>query len=115
MQLHFLSAAAQIVPESRSGEAPLFRLRSFSTKRLPALAGPIAGGAIALAAACALNAPAGLAADLVSGPALMPATPAAGAADANRDLGELIKSAPELVVAGERLNAGLLRRFYARH
>jgi murein L,D-transpeptidase YcbB/YkuD len=34
---------------------------------------------------------------------------------ANTELGELIQSAPELVVAGERLNVGLLRRFYARH
>ncbi|MBV9584620.1 MAG: hypothetical protein JO213_07010, partial [Alphaproteobacteria bacterium] len=37
------------------------------------------------------------------------------AAYANRDLGEVLNSAPALVVAGERLNAGLLRRFYARH
>ena len=34
---------------------------------------------------------------------------------ATPNFGELIESAPELVVAGERLNAGLLRRFYARH
>jgi murein L,D-transpeptidase YcbB/YkuD len=37
------------------------------------------------------------------------------AAYANTELGELIDSAPEFVVAGERLNVGLLRRFYARH
>src|SRR5438552_9583676 len=96
------------------GEAPLFPSRSFS-KGLRALVGPIAGGAIALAAACALNASAGLAADQESGPAFMPGPPAPGAVYASRDLGELINSAPELVVAGERLNAGLLRRFYARH
>ncbi|HEU0216968.1 MAG TPA: L,D-transpeptidase family protein [Stellaceae bacterium] len=34
---------------------------------------------------------------------------------ANADLGTLLNSGPELVVAGERLNVGLLRRFYARH
>jgi len=37
------------------------------------------------------------------------------AVSANRDLGGLRNSAPEVIVAGERLNAGLLRRFYARH
>jgi len=97
------------------GEAPLFPSRIFSTKGLLALVGPIAGGAIALAAACALNASAGLAADQESGPTVMPAPPAPVAAYADWDLGQLIDSAPELVVAGERLNAGLLRRFYARH
>jgi murein L,D-transpeptidase YcbB/YkuD len=45
----------------------------------------------------------------------MPASPSSSALDANRDLGQLLNSALELVVAGERLNAGLLRRFYARH
>jgi L,D-transpeptidase YcbB len=34
---------------------------------------------------------------------------------ANTRLGELIENAPKSVVAGERLNAELLRRFYARH
>jgi murein L,D-transpeptidase YcbB/YkuD len=34
---------------------------------------------------------------------------------ANTKLGELIESAPKSVVAGERLNVELLRRFYARH
>ena len=37
------------------------------------------------------------------------------AASANTEIGKLIGDAPELTVAGERLNAGLLRRFYARH
>lgn len=94
------------------GEAPLFAPTSFS-KGLRAFVGPIAGGAIALAAAYPLNASAALAAD--SGLPAIPAQPATVAADANRDLGNLLKGAPELVVAGERLNAGLLRRFYARH
>ncbi len=37
------------------------------------------------------------------------------AAYANTDLGTLLGSGLELVVGGERLNVGLLRRFYARH
>jgi L,D-transpeptidase YcbB len=59
----------------------------------------IAGGIIALAAAFAL--------------AACGADPDPAAA--NTELGELIDGAPELVVAGERLNVGLLRRFYAGH
>ncbi len=59
----------------------------------------IAGGMIALAAAFAL--------------AACGADP--DPAGANTELGNLIDDAPELVVAGERLNVGLLRRFYARH
>src|SRR5438045_8058590 len=61
--------------------------------------GRIAGRAIALAVASALAAPAVLAADQY----------------AKTELGDLIAGAPELVVAGERLNLELLRRFYARH
>ncbi len=34
---------------------------------------------------------------------------------ANTELGNLVKGTPELVIAGERLNVALLRRFYARH
>src|SRR6202035_5548893 len=41
--------------------------------------------------------------------------PAPVGVSANAELGDLIRSAPELVVAGERLNVGLLRRFYGRH
>ena len=37
------------------------------------------------------------------------------AAYAGTELSARINGAPELVVAGERLNVGLLRRFYARH
>jgi murein L,D-transpeptidase YcbB/YkuD len=37
------------------------------------------------------------------------------AAHAYTELGPLLNSAPGLVIAGERLNAGLLRSFYARH
>ncbi len=45
----------------------------------------------------------------------MPAPPAPKATDADTELGELLDSGPELVVAGKRLHVGLLRRFYARH
>jgi len=45
----------------------------------------------------------------------VPAPPVSMAASANTELGKLLDSAPELVVAGERLNVELLRRFYARH
>jgi murein L,D-transpeptidase YcbB/YkuD len=37
------------------------------------------------------------------------------AADATTELGKLLDSRPDLVVAGERLNVRLLRRFYSRH
>jgi L,D-transpeptidase YcbB len=90
-------------------------VKAFVQPRYGALVGSIARGAIALAVASALNATGGLAADGETGQAFMPVPPAPVAAYANRDLGQLINSAPELVVAGERLNAGLLRRFYARH
>lgn len=87
---------------------------------LVARVGPIAGGAITLAAACVLAAPAVFAAGPQPGaiyapaPAFPPAPVAPMGAYANVDPGQLLGSA-ELVVAGERLNVGLLRRFYARH
>ena len=75
--------------------------------------GPIVGGAIALAAACAIAAPAVLAAEQEPAAALVPVSPSPSAAYAS--LEQLLNTAPELVVAGERLNIGLLRRFYERH
>ncbi|MGA8755176.1 MAG: L,D-transpeptidase family protein [Stellaceae bacterium] len=48
-------------------------------------------------------------------PVTASAPPPATQLDANTEIGSLIDSTPELVVAGERLNVGLLRRFYARH
>jgi murein L,D-transpeptidase YcbB/YkuD len=93
----------------------LFPSFSFSTRDLLARIGSITGGAIALAAACALAAPAVLAADQEAGAAIVPAPLAPVVAHAKTELRGLIESAPELVVAGERLNVGLLRRFYARH
>jgi len=77
----------------------LFLSYSSSIRDPVARLGRIAGGAIALAVASALAAPAVLAADQY----------------AKTELGDLIAGAPELVVAGERLNLELLRRFYARH
>jgi murein L,D-transpeptidase YcbB/YkuD len=96
------------------GEAILFPSCSFSTRGFLAL-GPIAGGAIALAAAYALATSPVLAADQEPRAAFMPAPPAPMAAYADTELGKLLDSGPELVVAGKRLNVGLLRRFYARH
>ena len=34
---------------------------------------------------------------------------------ADTEIGNLLDSGPDLVVAGERVNVGLLKRFYARH
>ena len=74
----------------------------------------IAGGAIALAAAWALAAPAVLAADAAPQTVFAPPPAASMAAYAGGGIGELLESSPELFVAGERLHVGLLRRFYAR-
>jgi len=63
---------------------------------------------------------------MLAAPAVLAASPepagtvflqpaAAPAPHANTELGSRIDSASGLVVAGERLNAGLLRRFYAAH
>ncbi len=61
---------------------------------------------IALAAACALAA-------CTADPE--PEAVAVPTPHADTELGTRIDGAPELVIAGERLNVGLLRRFYARH
>jgi murein L,D-transpeptidase YcbB/YkuD len=92
-----------LCPDHAFGEAILFSLSRFSTRRFSAFVGLLAGGAIALAA------PAVLAAGQERAPA-----PSA-AVSANTELGKLLDSGPQLAVAGERLNAALLRRFYARH
>lgn len=84
----------------------MFPSLGFATRRFPAFIGPLAGGTIALAAACTFAAPAALAQQGVFG---------APAAYANTELGQRLNGAPELAVAGERLNVALLRRFYARH
>ena len=86
----------------------MFSSCSFSVRGRLASVGLIAGGTIALAA-CAPAPPVVLAGGPQSeaGFALAP--------HANTELAKLIDSAPELVVAGERLHVGLLRRFYAGH
>jgi len=87
-----------------------------STIGLLARVGAIAVGVIALAAACASEAPTVPGADREPAAALVSApAPAPTAAYANTKLSELIERAPNSVVAGERLNVDLLRRFYARH
>jgi L,D-transpeptidase YcbB len=74
----------------------------------------IAGGIIALAAACALSACADDPdPEALAEPAPAVAEPAPQAA--NTELGDRIDGAPDLVIAGEQLNVGLLQRFYARH
>jgi L,D-transpeptidase YcbB len=86
----------------------LFSSCSLSIRGRLASVGLIAGGTIALAA-CAPAPPVVLAGG---------SAPEAGfalAPHANSELSKRIDSAPELVVAGERLNVGLLRRFYAGH
>jgi murein L,D-transpeptidase YcbB/YkuD len=93
----------------------LFPSRSFSTRGFLAFVGPLAGGAIALAAACALAPRIVLAAEQEPSGTFAPAPSVPMVAYANIELSELLDGRPELVVAGERLNVGLLRRFYARH
>jgi L,D-transpeptidase YcbB len=103
----FPPAAAESRRDHTAGKAilfrsRLFRSRSFPTKLFPMLVGPIAAGALALAAGCAPVPSAGPTAEQT-------------AAAANTELGRRIGSAPEFAVAGEPVNVGLLRRFYARH
>ena len=93
----------------------MFPSYSFSTRGPLTSVGPIAGGMIALAAACVLAASAALAAGPEPGKVFVLAPPAPTLLHANTELGKLIDSAPGLVVAGQRLNVGLLRRFYAGH
>jgi murein L,D-transpeptidase YcbB/YkuD len=93
----------------------LFPSCSFSTRVRRTFVGPIAGGTIALAVACALAASAALAAWPEPGTAVVRAPPAPPSPHVDTELGNRIGNAAGLVVAGERLNAGLLRRFYAAH
>jgi murein L,D-transpeptidase YcbB/YkuD len=75
----------------------------------------VADSMIALAVACML---AGCAVDQgpdAVGPTFEPGAASVLALHANTELSRRIDGAPGLVVAGERLNVGLLQRFYARH
>src|SRR5439155_25185341 len=94
-------------------EATLYPSCSFSTRGHLRSVGPIAGGTIALAIALAASAV--LAAPLEPVAVSVLAPPAPTPPHGNIDLRNRIDSAPGLVVAGERLNAALLRRFYAAH
>lgn len=85
----------------------LFSLHRLPTRGFSTVAGRLAGGAIAFAAACALAAPAVLAAEPMR-------APAAPAPSANTELARLLDNG-QFAVAGEQLNVDLLRRFYARH
>jgi murein L,D-transpeptidase YcbB/YkuD len=71
-------------------------------------------GTIALAA-CAPTEPTIGGPDREPAAALLSAPPAPKAAYAGTKLGQLLDSAPNSIVGGERLNVELLRRFYARH
>ena len=99
----------------------MFPSCSFLTRNLVARFGPLAVGAMALVTACApAEPPVILAADEQPAVALVSAPSAAlvkseRATSADTRLGELIGNTPGSVVAGERLNVELLRRFYARH
>ena len=73
---------------------------------------PLAGIAVALAAAACADEPGSLAADPPA-TALVAAPTSPAAASAHTELRALIDGAP--FVAGEKLNVDLLRRFYARH
>src|SRR5258708_29697706 len=114
-------ATAQSLRIARSGEAILFPSCSFLTRGLVARIGPVAVGAIALVTACAPAPPPVPATGqeppavaLVSAPSAAMVT-SAMVTSADTRLGELIENTPGSVVAGERLNIELLRRFYARH
>ena len=103
----------------------MFTSRNFATGRLFSC-GWFASGAIAVVAACAF-APVALAAMPDSGaavlvPATLPSDEPSAAAPAiaptprpTTELGSRIETAPGLAIAGEKLNLGLLRRFYTAH
>ena len=105
--------------QSRScaaGEGRLFPSFRLSTKRLLARLRPIAGVAIALAAAaCASDEPTVVASDQGPATALVSASSNPTGASANTELRQLIENGPKSFVAGEQLNVDLLKRFYARH
>ena len=92
----------------------MFTSCSFPTSGRPAFVGRIASGTIALAAACALAASPVLAAEPEPGAVVVAAPYALATPPSAAELRRLIESAPGLV-AGQRLNVGLLRRFYAAH
>lgn len=87
----------------------------FHQRGLLARVGPIAVAAIAFVTACSPAEPKVLAANREPALALASAPPRPTVAHGDTKLGELIENAPKSVIAGERLNVELLRRFYGRH
>lgn len=101
----------------------MFTSSSVATRRRSP-GGWLAGCGIAIAATCALAAPAAFAAERVNAvlvPAALtpeeaaPGAPAVAVPRPTTELGSRIENAPGLAIAGEKLNLGLLRRFYAAH
>mgnify|MGYP003575111894 FL=1 len=88
---------------------------NFYRRGRPARVGPIAVAVIALAAACSSDEPPVPAADRERAVALVSASPRPTATFGDGKIGELIENTPRSLIAGERLNVELLRRFYARH
>src|SRR5579862_5194663 len=86
---------------------------SFSTGHHQASIRKIAGAGIAFAAACTLAVSSVIAAEPRTDDVIAPTTPMP--TRGNSELGNRINSSPGLVIAGERLNVPLLRRFYSRH
>ena len=109
-----LSRLARIARDHAIGEVVL-STSCFSMRGLLAGVEAMAAGVLALAAAGALTASAALAMDQEPTNSFAPAPAAPMAAHAEIELGKIGENVSELVVAGERLHAGLLQRFYARH
>ena len=91
-------------------------MKALYQRGLLARVGPVAAVAIVLAtAACSTAEPAAPAAGKERPVALAAAPPRPTVAHGDVKFSELIENAPKSVVAGERLNVELLKRFYARH
>lgn len=95
------------------GEASLFPAFSVSMRRVLACVKPMVGGAIALALGACADDPPVVTADPPTALVSAQANPTTGGP--NTELRDLIESAPQSLVGGERMNVDLLRRFYARH
>ena len=91
----------------------MFPSVKFATRGVLPVVRPIIGAMMTIAAGSAVAATESLAAETQPGAAFASAPSAATAAFT--ELGPLIGNSPTLVIAGERLNVALLKRFYARH
>ncbi|MBI2740829.1 MAG: L,D-transpeptidase family protein [Rhodospirillales bacterium] len=90
-------------------------MKALYQRGLLARVGPIAVAAIALVTACSSTEPTAPKAGKEPPLALVSAPSRPTAAHGDAKLSELIENAPKSVIAGERLNVELLKRFYARH